>query len=76
VNFDSRCAQVQNAATTGNTLEHASAGLFAGAGVAAAATVVYFLWPHPSPAPAKSGTWWIAPATSSTVLGVVASGMF
>jgi hypothetical protein len=74
--FDARCDQLHSTASAGNTLEHVAAGLFAGAGAAAAGAVVYFVWPQASPAGPKSGTWRLAPALSPSALGLSASGTF
>jgi hypothetical protein len=75
-NLDTRCAELLSTASTGNTFQHVSAGLFVGAGVAAAGALVYFVWPQATPTAPRTGTWRIMPAVSPTALGLTASGTF
>jgi tetratricopeptide (TPR) repeat protein len=75
-NFDARCDDIRSTASTGVTLEHASVGLFVGAGAAAAGAVLYFAWPQGSATASARSAWRIVPSLSPSALGFAASGTF
>jgi hypothetical protein len=75
-NFDARCADLDSATATANTLQQAGVGLFVGAGAAALGTVLYFAWPAPRAGAAGTGTLRLAPVVSPSTAGLSFSGTF
>lgn len=75
-NYDSRCGDVQSAASTANTFQKAGAGLMIVAGAAAAGTVVYFLLPQPKASADKRSGLQLGPMMAPSTGGLVFSGKF
>jgi hypothetical protein len=73
-NFDARCAEAQHAAATANTFQKVGVGLLATAGVAAAATAIYFALPQP--AATKTSAIYLAPTVARGATGFVVAGTF
>ncbi|APR87925.1 Dihydrolipoamide acetyltransferase component of pyruvate dehydrogenase complex [Minicystis rosea] len=72
---DSRCVDLANTSRSADTLHNAGVGFLVGAGVAAAGTLAYFLWPRPK-AEAPKASMHIVPNASATGGGVMFLGTF
>jgi hypothetical protein len=67
-NFDARCADIADVASTSDRLHNAGVGVLVGGSVLAAASVIYFVWPAPRVS--------VVPVAGKTGGGVWASGSF
>ena len=73
-NFDARCAGLETAASSSDTLHNLGVGFLAGGGVAALGAGLYFLWPV-SKSTTGTGVRLI-PISTATGGGLVAAGTF
>lgn len=73
-NYDARCADLTDSAHGSDRLHDAGIGVLVGAGVLAAGTVAYLLWP--APAQGRVGGLLPAPIITATGAGLSLSGSF
>jgi hypothetical protein len=75
-NYDPRCSDLESTSRTSDTLDRAGVGLLIGAGAAAVASVLYFVWPASKSTAPTTGAIRVVPAVSAGGGRVLFSGTF